>query len=98
MATFNAMDAWQTVCYLTVFFSVLEFCFVIYLTQKASWEDGLGVGKKKIDIVQNRKASQKVIIIEICQYKQFKLVDFVVFLILYLQSLVKQEQQLSLEN
>ena len=60
MATFNAMDFWQTVCYLTVFISVLEFCFVIYLTQKASWEDGLGVGKRKVDTVQNRKASQKV--------------------------------------
>ena len=60
MATFNAMDVWQTVCYLTVFFSVLEFCFVIYLTQKASWEDGLGVGKKKVDIVQNQKESHKV--------------------------------------
>ena len=60
MATFNAMDVWQTVCYLTVFFSVLEFCFVIYLTQKASWEDGLGIGKKKVDIVQNQKESHKV--------------------------------------
>ena len=60
MATFNAMDVWQTVCYLTVFFSVLEFCLVIYLTKKASWEDGLGVGKKKVDIVQNQKESHKV--------------------------------------
>jgi hypothetical protein len=71
MATFNAMDIWQTVCYLTVFFSVLEFCFVIYLTQKASWEDCLGVGRKKVDIVQNQKESHKVKIFVTCLFYSF---------------------------
>ena len=71
MATFNAMDVWQTVCYLTVFFSVLEFCFVIYLTQKASWEDGLGFGKKKVDVVQNQKESHKVKIFVTCLFYFF---------------------------
>ena len=71
MATFNAMDVWQTVCYLTVFISVLEFCLVIYLTKKASWEDGLGVGKKKVDIVQNQKESHKVKIFVTCLFYFF---------------------------
>ena len=59
MATFNAMDVWQIVCYLTVFSSVIEFCFVIYLTKTATWEEGINVAKKKVDVF-NKKMADKV--------------------------------------
>ena len=57
-ADFNAMDVWQTACYLTVFLSVIEFCAVIFLTKTADWEENL-IGKPKVDI-QNGKINSKV--------------------------------------
>ena len=57
-ADFNAMDVWQTACYLTVFLSVIEFCAVIFLTKTADWEEHL-IGKPKVDI-QNGKINSKV--------------------------------------
>ena len=59
MAFFNAMDVWQIACYLTVFSSVIEFCFVIYLTKTATWEEGITVAKKKVDVF-NKKLADKV--------------------------------------
>ena len=57
-ADFNAMDVWQTACYLTVFLSVIEFCAVIFLTETSDWEEKL-IGKPKVDI-QNGKINSKV--------------------------------------
>ena len=52
------MDIWQTACYFTVFWSVFEYCFVIYLTQIAAWEEEV-TKKRKVD-VKDKKGSNKV--------------------------------------
>ena len=52
------MDIWQTACYFTVFWSVFEYCFVIYLTQIAAWEEEV-TKKKKVD-VKDKKGSNTV--------------------------------------
>ena len=58
MANFNAMDVWQIVCYLTIFSSVIEYCFVMYLTKTATWEENL-ITKNKVDVF-DRKETQQV--------------------------------------
>lgn len=35
----NAMDVWQMLCYLIVFFILVEYCFVLYLTKIPDWKN-----------------------------------------------------------
>ena len=43
------IDIWTAGCYITVFVPLLEYCAVLFLTQKASWE-----AKIKAQKVQGR--------------------------------------------
>ena len=48
----NAMDIWQMFCYLNVFFVLVEYCFVLWLSQGVSLENVIRIKEsKKIEIV-----------------------------------------------
>ena len=62
------MDVWLTVCYLTVFISVFEYCTVIYLTKRAFWEELLDQ-RRKIGVLKktNPQASFEVYYVSVSQ-------------------------------
>ncbi len=52
----NAMDVWQIFCYLNVFFVLVEYCFVLWLSKGVSLENVIVIKEpknpsKRIDIV-----------------------------------------------
>lgn len=55
----KAADLWTLFCYIGVFYSLAEYCLILYLTKKSDWEAALEQSKMVVPFDGDSKLFDK---------------------------------------